>query len=206
MTVRTGVPSFVMAVVIMVGGCATSVPGSPSPTAPQQDSGRADAGQQTPTKELPRYASPVREPKDARDVVACDLLTDAQLAQLGLLADTARQAESPTTQSCSWSSATDDTNPAGVEINKDTSIAALDGIYILRDVLVNFEEREISGHPALRGDYNDDGSCTIYTAISDYQGMSTAANAAGRPLPDPCELPVRMAEFILSNLPPLTEE
>lgn len=143
-------------------------------------------------------------PKDARGVAPCDLLTDAQLGELSLLADTAEEYSGPATRSCSWLSAVDDTNPAGLELATDTAIAALDTIYISRDLLVNFTELEISGHPAVRADYNPDGSCTIYTAIADHQAVSTEGNGAGRPQPDPCALSVRMAELILSNLPPLT--
>lgn len=136
----------------------------------------------------------------------CDLLTDAQLTELGLLPDTAERVDGANAQNCAWSSAMDAADPAGVQLNSDTSIASLDVIYILRDQLENFTEFEISGHPALRGDYNDDGTCTIYTAISDYQGIAVSGSATDRSLADPCALAIRMTERILSNLPPLTEE
>lgn len=147
------------------------------------------------------------EPKDARGIAACDLLTDAQLVELGLRPETATASSiGSTTRSCSWSSAVDDTNPAGLELNDETTIPVLDDLYLTREVFANFEPREVAGHPALRADYNDDGGCTIITAIADYQGVGTQGNPAGRPQPDPCALSTRMAEFIIANLPPLIEE
>lgn len=136
----------------------------------------------------------------------CDLLTDAQLTELGLVPGTDKRFDGGNAQECTWSSASDAADPAGVQLNSDTSIAALDVLYIIRDQLENFTEFEIAGHPALRGDYDDDGTCTIYTAISDYQGIGVSGSATDRSLPDPCALAIRMTERILSNLPPLTEE
>ena len=79
----------------------------------------------------------------------------------------------------------------------------LDNLYIQRNTLAVFEPTEISGHPAVRGDDIVGPVCTLYTAIADYQGLSTDGNLGGRPLADPCGPSRRMAEMILSNLPPL---
>lgn len=191
--------------VLTLPACTVTVAGSPASTPPSAVDGSTP---DVPTRRAPpRFAPAVPEPKDARGVAACDLLTDAQLVELGLRPETATASSvGNTTRSCSWSSAVDDTNPAGLELNDDTTIPALDGLYLTREVYFRFEPREVAGHPAIRADYNDLGDCTILTAIADYQGVSTEGNPAGRPQPDPCALSTRMAEFIIANLPPLTEE
>lgn len=191
--------------VLALPACTATVTGTPAPTSPAAADGPAP---DVPAPGAPpRFAPTVSEPKDARGIAACDLLTDAQLVELGLRPETATSSSiGNTTRSCSWSSAVDDTNPAGLELNDQTTIPALDGLHLIREVFFRFEPREVAGHPALRADYNDLGDCTIYTAIADYQGVSTEGNPAGRPQPDPCALSTRMAEFIIANLPPLIEE
>lgn len=180
-------------------GCATQVAGEPSvpPTATVSTSPEVSA-----TKLPPRQAPPVRDPRDARGVDACSLLTSAQLIELGFRPDTAQPGTSGSAQVCGWRS-TDSGNAGGLQISIDSAIAALDGIYLIRDTFAVFEPIEIAGHPAVHADGNAGPVCTIYTAIADYQGVSTDGNLAGRPLPDPCAPSRRMAEMILSNLPPL---
>lgn len=80
----------------------------------------------------------------------------------------------------------------------------LDGIYLVRDDYAVFEPTEVAGHPAVQADLTTESGCTLYIAIADHQGVATSGNLAGRSVPDPCGLSRRMAELILSNLPPLT--
>ncbi|WP_170183749.1 DUF3558 domain-containing protein [Pseudonocardia hydrocarbonoxydans] len=154
--------------------------------------------------EPPRWAPSVRSPRDARGVPPCDVLSEEQIRELGFLPDTAVESINSTTQSCGWSSATDDTNPVGLEINSDSNLAALDIVHNLRETFARFEPTEVGGHPAIRADDLPDNGCALYIAIADHQGISIEYNAANRPLPDPCEIPRRMGAFILANLPPLT--
>lgn len=97
----------------------------------------------------------------------------------------------------------DPTNPAGIQVLADSKIAALDNVYIVRDTLAVFEPTEVSGHPAVHAERTGMAGCVIYTAVSDYQAVATATNLAGRKLAEPCAGARRMAEMILSNLPPL---
>lgn len=133
----------------------------------------------------------------------CELLTGQQLAELSLLAITAKSSADGPAQTCSWSSSVDPTNPAGIQLLTDSTVAALDNIYIVRDTFKIFEPTEISGHPAVRADATTLTGCVIYTAVADYQAVATGTNLAGRELADPCAGARRMAEMILSNLPPL---
>lgn len=189
----------------MVTGCAGTTPSSGAPAVPS--SGSVPSASQEPVKGPPQYTPAVPEPKDARGIAACDLLTDEQLVELGLRPETASPSSIPgATRSCGWSSAGEEPNPAGLELNDDTTLPVLDGLHLRRDNFANYEPLEVAGHPAIRTDYTDRGDCTIATAISDYQGVTTEGNPAGLPQPDPCARSIRMAEAILSNLPALTEE
>jgi hypothetical protein len=183
-------------------GCVSAVPGEPDPA--HRPSALLDTTTPPDSAAPPRLAPSVPEPKDARGIAPCDLLTDEQLLSVGLIPGSGEEGVSDTAPGCSWSSSLDATNPAGLQINTDTAIPALDGIYLTPDVYAVFEPTEVAGHPALRADYIANGVCTIYTGIADHQAVATKSNVAGRPLADPCDIPRRMAEFILSNLPPLT--
>lgn len=79
----------------------------------------------------------------------------------------------------------------------------MDNLYIVRDDYLVFEPTDVSGHPAIHAERSSLSGCVIYTAISDYQAVATGTNLAGRTLADPCAGARRMAEMILSNLPPL---
>lgn len=193
-----------MVVLFCIAGCASQpVIGTgrsttaPYPTVPQAT--------RVPAQGTPPTSGPsVRDPKDIRGVWPCEVLTDGQLRELDLRPESARELEDPVTRRCGWSSATDDTNPVGLEINSDTNLAVLDVVENLRDNFERYEPTEVAGHPAIRTDAVADNSCTLVIAIADHQGVSIGSNSANRPLPDPCDIPRRMGEFILSNLPPLT--
>lgn len=199
--------SWLVAAVLAVAlvGCASAEPAGSSPADTPTSTGQ-DPGTQTssPPREPLRYSDPVPEPKDVRGIEACDLLTDGQVLELGLVPESAEQRDQgPRIQTCVWSSAIHPANPVSIQKNVDTPLPVLDGQFLIRDSLLFYEEREVAGHPALRAELSDTGTCTITVAVSDYQGVATTAD---RPLPDPCVMSTRMAEFVLSNLPPLTEE
>ncbi|MBW0132893.1 DUF3558 domain-containing protein [Pseudonocardia abyssalis] len=184
---------------VSLAGCAPEqVVGAGRPIADPQSTA-------VPAQGTPPMAGPsVRDPKDIRAIPPCDVLTDEQLRDLDLLPGTAQELKDPVTERCGWSSATDDTNPVGLEINSDTNLAVLDVVENLRGNFERYEPTEVAGHPAIRTDAVADNSCTLVIAIADHQGVSIGSNGANRPLPDPCDIPRRMGEFILSNLPPLT--
>lgn len=185
--------------ILGLSGCASGpvagsgIPVDPPPSAPIS----SVPLQGTP----PTSGESVREPKDIRGVQPCAVVTDAQLVELGLIPGSAQPVDETR---CGWSSVTDDTNPVGLDLNSDTNLAVLDVLENLRDNFGRYEPTEVAGHPAIRADDVADNSCTIVIAVADHQGVSIGANGANRPLPDPCEVPRRMGEFILSNLPPLT--
>lgn len=188
-----------LVLLIVTAGCSsTPVTGSAHPVIGDQETVVPAQGI------APVFGPSVRDPKDIRGVPPCEVLTDLQLRELDLLPESARELADPVTKRCGWSSAIDDTNPAGLEINSDTNLAVLDLMENLRDNFARYEPTEVAGHPAIRADDVADNSCALVIAIADHQGVSIEYNLANRPLPDPCDIPRRMGEFILSNLPPLT--
>ena len=187
-----------VALPLVLAACAAPVHGPPS--AAQATSPPASSDRDRPP---PRYAPAVRSPLDARGIPPCDLLTRSQLIELNLIPGTAKPGGNVVAQTCVWTSSVDASNPGGLQVRTDSTIPALDDIYIVRDSLAVFEPTEVSGHPAFRGDGSTLTGCTIYTAIADYQGVATGTNVAGRKLADPCAGARLMAEMILSNLPPL---
>lgn len=185
-------------------GTVAPVSGSvaPSISAPTAPESTASVPPSSAAKPPPRFAPLVREPKDARGIAPCDLLTVAQQVELGFRPETAEPGVAGPAQTCGWR--TDRPGqPAAVQINTDPTIPALDIVYGIRDVYAIFEPSEIAGHPAVRADYNNDEGCVIYTAIADYQGMATGTDIGVGGQADPCAGSRRMAELILSNLPPL---
>jgi hypothetical protein len=190
--------------VVLLAGCAAPPGGSPASVVP---SAVPTSGPSvTATAELvPDRTPPIAEPKDVRAVPACELLTDDQLRAFALLPDTAEPTRrSAFTRGCVWSAEAAG-DPVGVEVADALEQAALDALYVLGEDDAVFEEITVGGHPGLRSDFQDDGACTFYIAVAEYQAFSVEANAGRRDLPDPCDLPRRMVEAILSNLPPLAE-
>ncbi|MGQ0573324.1 MAG: DUF3558 domain-containing protein [Pseudonocardia sp.] len=140
----------------------------------------------------------VRNPKDARGLDPCDLLTPAQLDGFGLDPATARTNPARYGTGCLWQYR-DGSTSAGVRLATDPNAAKLPDIWKLRQNDVVFEIRQIAGHPALRSDQLPD-ECDLSIAVADYQIVGVNAYGDGRALPDPCGPAVRMAELIIANI------
>lgn len=195
---------FAVGAVLVLAACASPVSGAPGPGAGSSAATSSpSAGIAGGGKPPPRYAPAVRSPLDARGIAPCDLLTGPQLLELKLLPATAKPVTSGASLSCTWTSSVDVANPGGLQVRTESTIPVLDNIYIVRDTFAVFESLEISGHPAVHADQSTLTGCTIYTAIADYQGIATFPDLAGHKLANPCAGARRMAEMILSNLPPL---
>ncbi|GEL17722.1 hypothetical protein PA7_15590 [Pseudonocardia asaccharolytica DSM 44247 = NBRC 16224] len=147
------------------------------------------------------HAPRVRNPKDARGIAACDLLTRAQLVDLGLQPDSARPAHSRVSKDCTWE--TDDGNVAGVLIATDAITSGLESTYLRRDEFAVFEPGEVAGRPSVRANLNPGPFCELWVGVADDRLLWVDGNVGVGSLPDPCERSRRMAEAVLSNLPPL---
>lgn len=197
-----GLTAAVVACVCLTG-CTSEAVRDRGPSALPPSSAQAASPTNT-TREPPRFAPSVTDPRDARGIGECDLLTSAQLDELGLVAETARPRVSGAARVCSWAYE-GGKNSAGLQIATDRTIPGLDGIYMQRAGFALFEPTTVAGHPGFRADQAEGDGCTLYIAIADYQLLAAAGNGLGEPLPDPCAPSRRMAEMILSNLPPLAD-
>ena len=186
--------------VVFLAGCSATVGGAASPSGAIQPPPPAQA---PPAQAPPRLAPAVRTPLDARGFKVCDLLTPSQLAELSLDPTTAESKTVGISDNCTWKYTNDPGNVGGVQLSTHPTLPALDGIYLVRDTFAIFEPLEISGHPAVHADRNAGSGCSIYTGIADYQAIAILADSIGRPRIDACAPSRRMAEMILSNLPPL---
>lgn len=145
----------------------------------------------------------VREPKDLRGIPVCELLTDAQVAELGLRVESAEEAQVSTLgRDCTWTWRDDHLNIASAGASVGHQHPPLPGLYVKRDLVAVFEPVVIGGYPGVRSSIINDGSCEIDIATSDDQFLVLDDNRAGRPMADPCARPRRMAELILPTLPP----
>lgn len=182
---------FLVCLVLAVAGCGGLRPtGTPAP--PPADEFPTDVPQEL----------RVKSPKDARDVAPCDLLTPAQLTTLKLDPATARPDVRGLGESCTWFSA-DRSAYAGLGISTHPDAGKLPAFWRLFHDDPAFEFLEVAGHPALRADELPDRQCTLSVGIADLQNLSVDAYFDLKPRPDPCAPARRMAEMVLSNLPPL---
>lgn len=188
--------ALVAAAVLAAAGCAVPPPAPAAGVDPQRpyDGLAFDISQVPPELRVP-------EPKDARGITACDLLTDAQLVEVGLRPETAEVAPAPRGTSCHWQAADDPQNFANAGTGAQADYPALLGIYAQRGRAVRFEPLSIAGHPGVRADIIE-GACDITVAASDDQTVGADGNGAAKPMPDECARSRRMVELILSNLPP----
>lgn len=196
---RTNVAGLLL--VVGLAGCgAGGERAAPAPAAP---SGTVDypSVEERFTPDIPAELR-VREPQDARGIAVCDLLTGAQLHELGLDQATTRMEQQQRSTGCSWRHV-DGSTRAGINVSTDPIAQKLPDLYRLRNTFARFEITEVDGHPTIRGDDTDRPGCTLYVGIADEQMMSVDAYLDGRELPDPCAPARRMAEMVLANVPPL---
>lgn len=147
----------------------------------------------------------VRHPKDARGFGPCELLTVAQQRAMGFDPATAKAAVDGLAETCFWYYP-GKRDYAGLGLSTDPTGGKLPDIWRGHHGDANYEQFEVAGHPAIRTDLTPDRFCTFTVAIADLQTIVVTATADLTPRPDPCAPSRRMAELILSNLPPLVPE
>jgi len=189
------------AVLLLAAMAACTAPAAPGP--------RAEAPAGPVVYPFPSSAVPeeirVRDPKDARGISYCELLTGPQLVALGLEPETAQAGPSGLSfGGCDWRPAGDPDNLAGFGIRVDSAEPALRGVYIERSEEYLFEPTEVAGHPAVAIRDNPGAGCVLEVAVADDQLLSADANTISRPIPDDCDRARRIAEAVLANLPPRT--
>lgn len=198
----SGISGRLLAAVVVcvgLGGCTAGVPSPAGSAASSSVLVSQPTSAPEPATERPRFAPAVQEPRDARGVDVCNLLTPAQVDELGLERASALPEVSGTARVCSWAYMTG-RDSAGLTVATERSIPGLDGIFLQKDGYVLFEPVTLGGHPGFRAD-QDAGDCTLYIAIADYQLMSVDGSVRGTSRPDSCAQSRRMGEMVLSNLP-----
>lgn len=128
------------------------------------------------------------QPKDARGIPVCDLLTPEQLTALGLVPQTATERRDEPFARCTWAVAAEPGDRAGVATRIPTEVPALVGYYRIRDSYADFEPITVSGHPGFRYAPNPKSGCVYGIAIADYQYLDTdgsVVNAADESGADP---------------------
>lgn len=184
---------------MILAGCGTTVAGAPGPVTAVGD---APVTAQRLDPSVPRVANP----RDARNVAACDLLTQAQLASFDADPLTATASEQNTGLRCEWRTRDKLGSLEAVvaaELGTNGFLAGLAQLYSQRDTFDVFEPGELDGFPIVHADrVVNAGDCTIYVGAADDQLFYTAAGYASGETKR-CDIARRMASAVLSNLPPL---
>lgn len=178
---------------LVATGCATARP--PAGTPVEVPRSTADVGARVPAPPMP---------KDARGLLACEVLRPDELVSLGLDPQTADRIGSGKSQGCLWKRLDGMRGLGGLSIFTDLPAPAMLGEYDSADLAAVFEPTEVAGHPAVRSDLVAGQPCRLVVAVARYQSLVVSGA-----LPDaadglPCSSATRMAELVLSNLPPLT--
>jgi Protein of unknown function (DUF3558) len=183
-----------IAAAALAAGCTQTKAGEPSPS-----------GATTATSNGPTVAPRVTNPRDARGLAPCSLLTAEQQATLGLEAE-AREAPlpSPIGTGCQW---TGDGNDWGVIYGFDTARNGLDELYQRKSAFQHFEPRTIDGYPAVDAQtvFNAE-DCYTYVGIADTQVLLINVDnrpSGGHTVKPACERLDEIAKMIIGNLPPL---
>jgi hypothetical protein len=184
-------------VLLALSGCGTTVAGTPTSASPVADGS------------VPYEVGPgvprVPNPRDARGIAPCDLLTSAQLEAVGIDPATARTEQQNTAFRCVWRSRD---KLGGFEADNNSEarpngyLAGLSSLYVFRETFAVFEPGELDGFPIVHADRDVGSDCTIYVGVADDQMLWTAAGYVKGPVKR-CDLALKMASSMLSNLPPL---
>lgn len=188
-----------VAVVTLAAGCIRIEAGQPSAAG-------NEVTHTTLVETTTALAPPVQNPKDARNVPACDALKPEQVTKLGLNPDSRYEypLPQPFSKACSWA-ATDLT--WGIGFGFDTTRQGLSETYLRRANYQHFKPREIGGYPAVdaQTSYNPQ-DCYTYVGIADTQQLNINVDnrPAGAHTEKPaCERADEIVTMIIGNLPPL---
>ena len=186
----------------LASACTRTEAGQPLPTGGNE--GASTTARPSSSSQL---APPVNNPKDAKNVAACDALTAQQIAQLGLNPDSRREQKlaEPFSTGCAW------TAPDfgwDVGFGFDTTRQGLSETYLRRNNYRHFEPRMIGDYPAVDAQTSfDPEDCYTYVGIADTQqlfiNVVNSPRLAKSPLRPACERVDEIVTMIIGNLPPL---
>ncbi|MFI9384970.1 DUF3558 domain-containing protein [Kutzneria sp. NPDC052558] len=187
------------ALAVVATGCSSpSTGGTPSPQT------------STPATSLPAGTPHVANPLDTSKAQAapCSVITDQQIAQLGIVADK-KLSDASLGPSCDWHDTSKLPAMLGFEVQFVTSNkSGLSSLYEQKDSLRQggyFEPvNPIQGYPAvLYGQVEDrpDGACGIAVGVSDTLDYSVSVNVNSGPnVKTPCDVAEKIADMVMTNL------
>ncbi|MGQ0575345.1 MAG: DUF3558 domain-containing protein [Pseudonocardia sp.] len=187
-----------LVLVVALAGCAPAVapvPGLGGPAAPPYEGLAFDIA-------LVPVELRVAQPKDARGIRACDLLTPAQLAEIGLRPETGERGPTSQGDQCDYQTVEDHRHGVGIASNTGLRNPGLPGVYVNARGASLFEPTTIAGHPGARIRLTPNEGCQISAAASDDQLVGAIGTASATEAPGDCARYQRIVELILSNLPP----
>ena len=172
----------------LVASCSQQEPGSPSSTTTTQSQGGGSA-----------TAPPVGSPKNLKARSACQLLTAAQLSDLGATASPSPDTSVWGEGNCKWIS-----DEVSLYISPDTTRGkGLSGVYSNVSGSAGFESLTVAGYPAARTG-SESNECAIAVGTSNTQVFLidlTLFGSRRANKEDPCALAQKVGADVLSNLP-----
>lgn len=178
-----------------VAGCGGASSGSASP----ESGPNAGAG----SVELVPIP-PVTAPKDVTRLAdrPCDLMAPEQEMAFELTDPMVDEGVTGIVKSCFWNAPGD----IDVDVSAFAHNPTVETIYSNRDIYPIFELTRVSGYPAVLFSETgrEVGSCAVAVKMAERQSVTVIydASLADNPPPDPCANAVRVAEVVLTNIPP----
>ncbi|MGI8797953.1 MAG: DUF3558 domain-containing protein [Pseudonocardia sp.] len=146
-------------------------------------------------------APPVAQPKEARGVDPCTLLTAAQLDTLGLDPTRVQRDDSAGLVGCRWPSKVFGFSVSST-LDTEPTRKGLTSLYSRRAGYPLFEPLQIDGYPAVHAELVISEDCTIYVGLSDTQVLDVRTGAPALRGQDSCSITKRAISAMLTNLPP----
>jgi Protein of unknown function (DUF3558) len=193
-------------VLVLASGCSRTEAGQPAAT--DGGPGSTSAAQTTAAQgtTTARPAPAVSNPKDARNIAACDALKPEQVAQLGLNPGSRHEfpLPQPFARGCSWDAAD---SSWGLGFGFDTTRQGLSETYLRRDNYQHFQPRQLGGYPAVDAQTSfNPQDCYTFVGIADTQQLNINVDnrpTGGQTVKPACERLDEIATMIIGNLPPL---
>ena len=186
-----------LAIVLLTAGCGTSsVSGAPI------SGGSADAtttqASASSTSSQERLAPPVTNPKNLRGLDPCELLTDAQLTELGASAPPEKKQSKFGEDQCTWKN-----SAIYLTIAPDTKRDGLEEVYQRESNVENFQPSRVDGYPAVRANFTDN-FCNVSVGVADDQVFHLTFGVVTSKKPehqDTCGFAEKVSGMVLQNLP-----
>ena len=197
---RCGMAAAGVVIALLAAGCGTSsVGGTPEPGGSPGTAGatttRASAST---TSSQERLAPPVTNPKNLRGLDPCELLTAAQLTELGMTGQPEKGRSEFGEDDCTWKD-----SAIYISIAPDTKRQGLEEVYRRKSNVVNFQPSTVDGYPAVRANFTEK-FCNVSVGVADDQVFHLTYGIVTSKKPehqDTCGFAEKVSGMVLQNLP-----